>query len=744
MSWIAFVPSRRLTASVSLLALSLAPAVRGQEATNPSEERLEELETQHIRLEQVVVTASPLARPLGQSIASVTVLDGEALAERLENSIGETLRTQPGISSTAFGAGASRPIIRGQGGDRIRVLEDGIGTFDAAQTSVDHAVPIEPALAQRIEVLRGAASLLYGSSAAGGVVNVDTGKIPTAIPENGYEAAARYSHSTVNNGDEVAGGFNVALGNFVLHGEAAWRDADDYEIPGLTASDALLAEEAAEAAEEGETFDPEDEFTFGFVPNSDLQTDSGAAGISYIFDNGGVRGFFGISASIINSNYGIPGHGHAHEGEHDHEDEDHDEDHEEEEEEEEEVRIDLEQLRYDIRGELRGDLGFGLQAVKLRLGYGDYRHVELEGAETGTVFENDEIEGRMELVFNEASVLGGTLRSAGGVQGRYRDFAAVGEEAFVPPSEQTQLGFFLVEELRFDRLLFDFGFRYENVDNSTDTFVAEEDGTPVTVDNDFNAFSISGGAGYQLTDQIFFGVNGFRTERAPSLEEQFSFGPHLATSTFEIGDPSLPEEVARGVEATVRGAFGPLTLVVNGFYTNYKNFIFEQETGAILDDLPVFQFAAADTEFRGFEAQLDADLAEFDLGALGHSHLAAYAQADHVRATSSGLADEDQPRIPPISSLFGLSLVNDYVSLRGEVEYTTAQNNIAAFELPTDDFVFVNLFLTVRPFGERRDVAIDIRARNINDDEGRVHSSFLKDTVPLPGRDVRFAVRLGF
>ncbi len=218
------------TCAVALCVFSQLQAQPHAMAQSIDQEDNNDLETEHIDLDEIVVTSSPFSRPLGQTISGVSVLDGEALQERLENSIGETLRSEPGVSSTFFGAGASRPIIRGLGGDRVRVLEDGIGTFDAAQTSPDHAVPIEPALAEKLEVFRGAASLLYGSSAAGGVVNTDTGKIPSKLPEGGIDGAIRYSHSTVNNADEIAVGANVGLGQLVLHGEYFNRDATSLQI----------------------------------------------------------------------------------------------------------------------------------------------------------------------------------------------------------------------------------------------------------------------------------------------------------------------------------------------------------------------------------------------------------------------------------------------------------------------------------------------------------------------------------
>jgi len=695
----------------------------------------------HLDLDEIVITSSPIARSVGQSITGISVLEGEELRRRATSSIGDTLRTEPGIRATSFGAGASRPIIRGLGGDRIRVLEDGIGSFDAAQTSPDHAVPIEPALAERIEVVRGAASLLYGSSAAGGVINVDTGKIPSALPENGLEGAARYAYSTVNNGNEVAAGTNVQIGsNFVLHAEGNFRDASDFDIDSLTASDQLVAAFAAQALEDGELFDPAEEFTDGFVPNSDLQSWTGAVGGSFVFDQGGYDGFFGASFSIIDSNYGVP------EGiltEEDLEGEEEEGEEGEEEGEEEGIRIDLRQLRYDVRGELNGDIGL-FKTLKFRAGYGDYEHFELEGAEIGTSFFNDEVESRLELIGKPVTAFGGDIETAVGVQFRFRDFEAIGAEAFVPPSDQLQIGVFGLAEYAAGNFLLDTALRYEYVDNSTDTFIAEEDGIPVAIDEGFNIFSISGGVGYEINDNLFVGINGARSERAPSLEEFFSFGPHLATQSFEVGDPTLENEVARSVEATIRGTAGPVTLIVNGFLTSYDDFIFEQETGEILDGLPVFQFVAADTRFRGFEAELDAQLGKADFAALGTVSFSAQAQADFVRATSSDLTNPNQPRIPPFAVLGGLSAKSDIASLSVEVEYNAAQNDVADFELATDSFTFINLFFSLRPFESRPNISFDLRARNLADAEGRAATSFLKDTTPLPGRDIRFGVRLDF
>ncbi|MEO1474968.1 MAG: TonB-dependent receptor [Pseudomonadota bacterium] len=693
-------------------------------------------------LNEVVVTSSPLARPIGQSITAGTVLTEEELEERLASSIGETLRTQPGIASTAFGQGASRPVIRGLGGDRIRVLTDGIGTFDAAQTSPDHAVPVEPALAQRVEVFRGAASLLYGSSAAGGVVNVITGIIPEEAPENGFEGAARYSYSTVDNGNEIAGGADFQVGDVVFHAEGSFRDAEDYDIPGLVASDQLVAALAAEAIANGEGFDPNEEFETGFLPNSDLESASGAFGASYLFDTGNYEGFFGASVSYLETEYGIP-EGVLTEEDLEGEEEEGEEGEGEEEGEEEGIRLDLDQIRYDVKGEIAGDLAL-FQKASFRFGYADYQHFEVEGDAIGTEFNNDEFEGRIELTGKSFAALNGEINTAVGGQFRVRDFEAIGAEAFVPPSEQTQFGVFGLGEYSSGPFVADLGLRYERVSNETDTFVAEEDGPEFAIDSDFDLFSVSGGVGVQANEYVFLGVNAFRTERAPSLEESFSFGPHLATQAFEVGDPTLDKEVARGFEATVRGEVGRLTFIASGYLTDYEDFIFEQETGEILDGLPVFAFLAADTRFRGFEAQIDADLGSFQTSPFGEVRLSAQGQADFVRATSNDLLDEDQPRIPPFRTLWGVTADSDLATLRAEVEYNGEQDRVAQFELPTDSFTFFNMALTVRPFRDRPNVSLGIRGQNLFDEEGRTSTSFLRDTAPLPGRNVRFDVKVSF
>lgn len=672
---------------------------------------------QDVGEDQIIVTASPIGRSVEETIIGTSIVDEDELQRRLENSIGETLRREPGISSTFFGAGASRPVIRGLGGDRIRVLDSGLGSIDASSTSPDHAVAVDPATAQRVEIVRGAATLLYGSSAAGGVVNVLSGRIPNELPDDGIDGALRIGQSTVDNGVEAAGGFDITLGDFgngklVFHGEGFFRDADDFDIPGFAESAAFIAAEEAEAGPEEE----EEEEVFGTAENSFFETKGGSAGLSWVFENG----FIGVSATALDSVYGIPGgHEEGEEGEEG-------EGEEGEEEEEGGVFIDLQQRRIDLNGEINGDFGL-FEKARIRFGYADYEHTEFEGpGEPGTFFTNEGFEGRFELVDKPIAIGNGELKGAVGVQYRFRDFSAIGEEAFVPPTETTQFGLFALKDYETGPIRFELGGRYE----STNHEVVE-----TGFERSFDSFSVSGGVGFTPQEHVFFGLTAFRTERAPSTEELFSDGPHLATSAFELGDPNLEEEVGRGVEATARFHNDRFSVAINGFYTSYNDFIYEVQTGDIEDGLPVFQFLAEDATFRGFEFETEAELFK-----AGGFDVHADAAVDFVRATVDDEGNENLPRIPPLTFLAGIEANSAVGDFRFEVEHANSQNNVTDFELPTDGYTVLNTYVTLRPFHQTSGLAVQLAATNLNNDEVRLHTSFLKDLVPLPGRNFKISI----
>ena len=711
-------------------------------------------------LDRIVITASPIERSVGETIISTSVVSERELQNRLENSIGEILRREPGVSSSFFGPGASRPIIRGLGGDRIRVLQDGIGSLDVSSTSPDHSVAVAPATAERIEIVRGAGTLLYGSSAAGGVVNIFSGAIPREVPEDGLDGALRVGGSTVDSGFETAGGADVTLGELgkgtlVFHGDGLFREADDYDIPGFAESAAFRAAEEAEEEEhdEEEEGHEEEAEAFGVLENSRLETYGGSAGLSWIFDNG----FFGVSGTFLDTNYGVPGgHGHGHEEEeghddeddHDHDEDDHDEDehehedeeehgHEEEGEEEGGVTLDVKQRRFDLAGEIEGDFAL-FQKAKIRFGYADYEHTEFEpNGEAGTVFSNEGFEGRFELVNKTYNAFGGDFDGAVGFQFRSRDFSAIGEEAFVPPTEMMQYGLFAFEQFEKGPLRFELGGRYEHTNYEVvEPAFEETEGNFAApgFERSFDSFSVSAGAGWKVSDILFLGLTGYRTERAPSTEELFSNGPHLATNVFEVGDQTLDEEVARGAEATARLRIDQWALSVSGYYTSYKDFIYELPTGEEEDELPVFQFVGDDATFRGFEVQAEGELAR-----IGEFDIHGEASVDYVRATNDEGGNDNLPRIPPLSGLVGLEARSDYYDVRVEMEFAAEQDDVTTFELPTDGYQLLNALVAFRPFGNEA-VTVRVVGDNLTNEEVRLHSSFVKDLAPLPGRNVKVSV----
>ncbi len=643
--------------------------------------------------DEIIVTGSPISHPEHESIIASSVLTEQELASRGEASIGELLRREPGISSTFFGPAASRPVIRGLSGDRISVLDAGIGAIDVSSVSDDHAVAVEPATAKRIEIVRGAAALYYGSSAAGGVVNVFDGRIPSAVPEGGVDGALRTSIASVDDSVEAAGGGDIYLGklgtaDLVVHVDGFYRKTDDYKIPGFTKSSALRMLEAA-AALPGV---PEEEI-FGVVENSDLVTKGGSFGGSLIFSDG----FIGLSSKATRSNYAVPGA------------------------EEESVRIDLEQDRFDLMGEYDG--GFLIyDTVKIRFGYADYIHQELEGAEIGTTFKNEGYEGRVELSEKQF----GNFRGASGFQFKRRDFEATGDEAFTPPNITKQFGVFTVREYEQDNWHLQLSGRYERTDMEAKS---------VALKRTFDAFSVSGGIGVEPNENIFLGLNILRTERTPAPEELFSDGPHLATNAFEVGNPTLGKEIARGVDATFHTEVGRMSFTVNGFYTDYKDFIALIPNGAENDGLPVFEFVARDATYKGFETE-----AEAELFALGVFDVTGRAQLDFVRAKFKD-GGGDVPRIPPLRSILGLEATSPHLDLRGEVELTADQNSISDFEMPTNGYALVNLSATWRPGGEDHGLSVQLRADNVTNEEARLHTSFLKEVAPLPGRNVKLTLR---
>lgn len=653
----------------------------------------------HDTVPQDIVVTAPFERSRADVLSPVTVLSGHDLAREVRSTIGDTLSRQPGVSSTSFGPNASRPILRGFQGDRVRILTDGIGSFDVSTTSVDHAVVINPLLAERIEVVRGPAALQYGSSAIGGVVNVLDTRIPRKVPDETVHVDTVGTYSSAS--DQFYGASSVDLpvsDKVVLHVDGSYLDGDDLKLGGYVLSRQARAQ--ALASDNPDVRALAD--LKGTLANSAARTWDIAGGASVITDSGQL----GFAVSHYDSLYGIPARYDLTTGEG------------------EQPRLAVKQTRVDARTEL--DLGGFFDKLKGRFGFADYKHTELEAdGSAGTQFFNKGLEGRLEL----SQARHGVWQGAIGTQLLIRDFNVIGEEAFVPKNETVQYGLFTLQTFDWGKFKAEVGGRVEKTKISSD---------PAAVSRDFTTLSGSAGASYEFLPGWRFGVNLSHTERAPSAEELLANGPHAGTQAFEIGNPDFVKERSNGVDATLRGSGHNFTVELSGFYNRFNNYIYDAQTGAVEDGLPVFQSYQADARYYGIEAQATVTLARF-----GDWKIDADGLADYVRATITGAGPA--PRIPPLRLLGGLSATSGMIDGRVEVEHAFAQDRVAAFETTTDGYTLVNASIGFRPFGEGpKKPEILLAANNIFDVDARRHASFLKDFAPLGGRDIRVTLKASF
>ncbi|MBY0282414.1 MAG: TonB-dependent receptor [Sphingomonas sp.] len=672
---------------------------------------------------EVIVTGT-LDHSERDVLSGTSVLSGAELTRNLQPTIGETLARQPGVSATSFGPNASRPILRGFQGDRIRVLTDGIGSIDVSNTSVDHAVVINPLLAERIEVLRGPAALLYGSSAVGGVVNVIDARIPRRVPDKGYSLDAIGTYGSAANERSIGASANVALGNqFVINTNGSYSKTDDLRIPGFALTPARRAEALATSLLPFNPADP-DRIDFagnaairGTLPNSASETWTAGVGAALITDGGSLGLSYGHYASL----YGVPiryatqiGQG------------------------QESPRIDIVQNRLDLRGEVDTGGGF-IETLRLRAGYAAYRQFELEpdGA-VATTFLNNGFEGRFEII----QARRGAWLGASGVQFSNREFNVIGDEAFLPRNATAQTGIFTQQQLDFGRFKAEAGARYEWTDLSSRSDIG--DLRYFRGDRRFGAFSGAVGASYGVSDAVRFGLNLSRTERAPSAEELFANGSHAGTQAYELGNPDFRLEKSWGLEATLHAHGEGYSFDASAYYNWFSNFISDNQTDqAVCEaaaapsgrdvDLPCFQLSQGDARYYGFEASGSVKVAQ-----LGNYAINVDALGDYVRATLVG--NGPAPRIPPVRVLGGIEAQSDRLSGRIEVEHVFAQNRVAAFETTTRDFTLVNFSAQWQPFADNK-TTLTLSANNLFDADARRHASFLKDFAPLAGRDIRVTVR---
>lgn len=709
----------RLSLRAALLCAALAPVslAQAQEAPEPAPAAPATPGSDDFH-DRIVVTAAGLGTL--DLLAGTSVMSGTELQRSLDGQLGEVLAKLPGVTASGFAPGVSRPILRGFGGERVRVLTDGVGALDASSTSDDHAVTVDPLVAERIEVLRGPAVLLYGSQAIGGAVNVTTKRIPPGVPDEPIHIDATLAGDTVADRREGGLSLDLPLGPRVaFHLDGSYRDTGNVEIPGFVASPTLraaLLEAADEEDEEGHADEAaelrEGANTRGVLPNSWTETYTLGTGIAVFGD----KASFGLSYDYYDTSYGIPGLpgvGHVH---------DHDESGEEGEEHEEEgpVSIGMKRHRADLRGAV--EIGGFLEKIQTRWAWSDYTHTEFEGGEVGTVFDISGIEGRLELI----QAPRGNWRGSFGGQFAQVDFSATGEEAFVPSNKTQSAALFALQEVDLDPVGLQLGARFEHT---------AIDAASVGAKRTFDTFSAAAGLSYDLPRNLRAGINLSRAERAPVAQELLADGPHVATQQYEIGSLALDKEGSWGVEGYVRGDIGPAQLSFSAYRNWFDGFIYLSDTGTEQDGLPAFEFLQQDADQWGLEGEISLPL--YRRGEFG---VKADLRGAYVRAT---LADGSPvPRIPPLSVLGALDVHWRHLEARGEVQHFARADRLAALETPTPGFTLVNLALTWHPIEGKDNLTLVAQADNLFDQEGRRHTSVTKDFVPLPGRNFKLSARL--
>jgi len=711
-------------------------------------------------MEVMDVYATPLHSSTIESALPVNVISGDDLKLKQASTLGETLKNEVGVHSSFYGSVASSPIIRGLDGPRVLITQNGLDAGDASRVGADHAVSTETSTATQIEVLRGPSTLFYGSGAIGGVVNVVDNRVPTS-----NETMAEWLLQYNDGSDEKQAGLSLQKGleiggeKFAVHLDGYWRDAGNYKLP-----KDFEAEDHDEEHEEHE--EHEEEENSGTLADSYSESSGFTIGSSYLFD----QGFVGFSYGSISKDYGVPGHEHHGEEEHD--------------EHEEGTSAEMRQDRVQLLSEVNFDDNF-LKQVSARFAYTDYQHKEIEDGAIGTTFNNESSELKVDLYHQTYQGWKGawTLHYKGS------DFEAIGDEAFAPPSKTDSFAAVWLEEKHFGSVLVQLGARIEQVSiEADDTLIGFDDHEQVLVSfeqQDFTPVSASAGFVWDFQEGYNLGLSLAFSQRAPSAAELFSFGPHIGTNTFEVGamfDLHIEEdhdeghgeehdehgdeihvelaentpkiETSHSIDLTWRKFEGDFGFVVSAFYNRVDDFYFQQYTGLFFEDsheehdeedddreeegLPILIYQQSDVEMHGLEAEVAYQIS---------SPLKLTVFGDYVNAK---LTNGDYlPRTPPMRLGSSLNYQANSFASEISVNHYFEQDNIAQLETATAAYTIVdfnfNYYLNNTGLNIMdNDIVLYVKGQNLTDELGFVHSSFLKEDAPLPGRSFSLGIRGSF
>ena len=636
-------------------------------------------EISSIKAPAVPIKETALSAGSDNFVIPSSKLNGRELSIRRESTLGETLNDIPGVSSSYFGPNASRPIIRGMEGDRVQIMQNGTGLLDASSLSPDHAVGVDPLIAEQIEVIRGPAALLYGSGAIGGVVNVIDHRIPRETLDGTIgRGEARFGGAD----NERSGAAVVDIGNgiFAIHADAYKRKTDDLSIPDSAAAKLKNIDGGIHTAN-------------GKLVNSAAEANGGAFGTALTFD----KGYIGFSFARTNSFYGTVT--------------------------EPDVKIDMVNDRLDFSSEVH-DLKTPITSIKFCLAYTDYQHQEINHGEVGTTFLNRGLESSIEATHEKIGDMSGLV----GIQIQNIRFEALGIEAFVPSSHTYKQGAYIYEELQIEKLKLSGSSRIDKVSTSSPNFgnVASIDFTPI---------NMSIGAFYNLNNQWSINTTFSHTERAPTQNELFAHGEHVATHQYEIGNTSLNKESANGIDAKLQWKTEKNSMSLSAFYNYFDNFItlFESSDPSPVVGLNKSYVQGVPASFKGFEAEARFRIYE------AHGELDLGFRGDYVEAKDENTGNS-LPRIAPMR--LGTSLdykIGDFSS-KIDITHGFKQDRVAINELPSNSYTLVNATISYR-LKTALNLEAFAKARNLLDEDIREHSSFLKEIAPMGGRSVLFGLR---
>lgn len=663
------------------------------------------------QLEEVVVYSSGIKQTTTKSAKPVTVLSGEELRTKVGQTIGDTLSNELGVTNQSFGAGVGTPVIRGQAGPRVRVMQNSLGNNDASALSPDHANGVDPVIAERVEVLLGPSTLLYGNGAIGGIVNVIDNRIPEAVPDKLIGGAGEQRYDSATNESASALKLEGGKGNIAYHVDGFYRDQNNTHIGGVAIDEAAVRQHdpSFNALAPGELVN-----TDGFIGNSQARSRGGSVGASYIGD----VGLVGAAANSLEKVYGIAPDGHG----------------------EAPVTVNLTQTKYDIKGQLNKPFAFA-EEVRMKFGYTDYQHTELDGGVPGTTFLNESFESRVELEHQPI----GNLQGIVGFQSVNSVFEGLGAEGqIVPKSDLDSFALFAVESLDLAPVKVDLGARVE--------------GNTITPnDRDSVAYiPVSGSASglWDITDQHQLSLAFTHSQRSPQLQELFTNGFHHATRSFERGNANLQKEQSNNLDLGYRFNSAWMTAEINLFHNWVDNYIFQQRSSGLLFDeangsfvtpgtacdecFPVLDSQQANAIFKGFEAQTIFPLMQNQYGAIDLSLF-----GDYTRGEFSNGADV--PRMPPLRYGLQLSYEKNEWSANARLTRAEAQTNPGDNETATDSYLLLNIggqYKLTDLHGA--DILLFAKGKNLLNENIRNSTSYLRNFAPEPGRSAEIGIRVSY